>query len=196
MTAESWNVIIALGTFLVIAASAYAALLQLRHLNAGNQLNSLLFFLKLSRDHELREHFRFLHDEYPRLATDPDFLATLSQSPVDRSIHRELHVCVWYEEVAALLKHGLVNERIFLDMICPGVILRDWAAVQPTVSVLRAEGGPTIYMNFEYLAARSRKLMVDFPDGIYPANTPRLTVATPEHAERVRQSNGTASAFR
>lgn len=175
MSAEGWNILIAGATFLVIAASAFGALAQLRHLNTSNQLNSLLFFLKLLRDRELQDDRRFLHADYPTLARDPGFLASLDAAHVDKTLHRELRVCGWYEEVGALLKHGLINERAFLDMVCPATILRDWRAAEPTLSILRKRSGSTSYMNFEYLVARSKKMMAEFPDGIYPADTQRLT---------------------
>jgi hypothetical protein len=39
MGPESWSLLVAAGTFVVITASAYAALAQLRHLNTTNQLS-------------------------------------------------------------------------------------------------------------------------------------------------------------
>ena len=176
MGPQSWSLLVATGTFSVIAASAYAALAQLRHLNTTNQLNSLLFFLQLHRDKGLQEDFRFVHEDYKRLTAQPEFIDSLASTHIDKSIHRELNVCTWYEEVGALLKHKLINEDAFLDMICPQVILRDWNAVQPTIAARRALGGSSMYMNFEYLAARSEKFLRKSPNGIYPSDTPRLRV--------------------
>lgn len=176
MALESWSLLIAAGTFVVIAATAYAALAQLRHLNVTNQLNSLLFFLKLQREESLQSDFRFLHDDYKRLSTQREFIDTLLSPHVDASLHRELNICAWYEEVGALLKHKLINEDAFLDMVCPQVILRDWNVVQPTIAARRRLGGASTYMNFEYLAARSERFLQKSPNGVYPSDTPRLPV--------------------
>jgi hypothetical protein len=92
------------------------------------------------------------------------------------STHRELNVCGWYEEIGALLKHKLINENAFLDMVCPQVILRDWDIVQPTIAARRTLGGSSMYMNFEYLAARSEEFLRKSPSGVYPSDTPRLRV--------------------
>jgi hypothetical protein len=176
MGPELWSLLIASGTFAVIAASAYAALAQLRHLNTTNQLNSLLFFLNLERNKDLQEDFRFLHEDYKQLAAQREFIDSLLSPRVDKSIHRELNVCGWDEEVGALLKHKLIIEDAFLDMVCPQIILRDWSSVQPTIAARRSLGGSTMYMNFEYLAARSQKFLRKSPNGIYPSDTPRLHV--------------------
>jgi hypothetical protein len=42
MTLEAWNTAAAVGTFVVILASAVAALVQLRHLRTSNQLSGLI----------------------------------------------------------------------------------------------------------------------------------------------------------
>lgn len=175
MALESWSLLVAAGTFAVIAASAYAALAQLRHLNTTNQLNSLLFFLKMQRDKSLQEDFNFLREHYT-LTTQRGFIDSMRSHHVDASIHRELNVCGWYEDVGALLKHKMINEDAFLDMTCPQVILRDWNLVQPTIAARRSVGGSSMYINFEYLAARSEKFLRKFPSGLYPSDTPRLLV--------------------
>jgi hypothetical protein len=177
MGLESWSLTVAIGTFAVIAATAYAALAQLRHLNTTNQLSCLLFFLKLQRDKELREYFRFIREDYAQLTTEREFIDSMLTPHVDPSIHQELNVCDWYEEVGALLKHKLINESAFLDMACPQVILGDWKTLQPTIAARRSRGGPSMYMNFEYLAARSERLLQRSPSGTYPSDTPRLYVS-------------------
>ena len=42
MPYESWSTLAGIGTFIVFAATAIAAIIQLRHLRANNELNSVL----------------------------------------------------------------------------------------------------------------------------------------------------------
>jgi hypothetical protein len=54
MNFEAWNTAAAVGTFVVIAASAIAALVQLRHLRTSNQLSGLVSVFEMLQDQGVR----------------------------------------------------------------------------------------------------------------------------------------------
>ncbi|MBV8280704.1 MAG: hypothetical protein JO347_01420, partial [Candidatus Eremiobacteraeota bacterium] len=47
MSLEQWNTVFSAATFIVIATASIAALVQLRHMRAGNQLNMLLTIMDM-----------------------------------------------------------------------------------------------------------------------------------------------------
>jgi len=73
MSLELWNTLATFGTFLVIAATAIAAIYQLRHMRGGNQI-AVLGELRASQG--TPEYVRVLHFVYSELASkmqDPAF---------------------------------------------------------------------------------------------------------------------------
>jgi hypothetical protein len=57
MSLEAWSAAAQIGTFLVIAATAVAALVQLNHLRAANQIAASNMFIQEYEGPELREAF-------------------------------------------------------------------------------------------------------------------------------------------
>src|SRR5215472_14260811 len=65
MSLELVNALAAVGTFVVIAVTALAALIQLRHLRSSNQLAGLLQTVNVFGDPEFQRKLAWLHDEFP-----------------------------------------------------------------------------------------------------------------------------------
>ena len=174
MPAEGWSALFAGATFVVIAATAVAALIQLRHLRASNQLNALLTVMRLWQSPELQEQIGYARGELQKKIHDPAYLAEFAtRNSVSRSEHRELLVCDLWEQVGAFMKHGLMDERSLLDVAAPQ-IYGSWDSLEPVLNSMRAAIGPSVYENFEYAAVRARLWVQKYPDGFYPANTPRM----------------------
>jgi hypothetical protein len=167
------NTIFAALTLVVVAAAAVAALIQLRHLRASNQLNGLLTVLETWQNAQFQEWMEFVRDELPAKRTDPAFMDGLRTLPINRRVHPEMHVCDWYEQVGSYMKNGLLEERSFLDIISSNAN-EYWALLWPVIAILRERRGPSVYENFEYLAARGRLWNKKFPRGAYPSETPRI----------------------
>ena len=175
MLLEWLNTLTAIGTFFVIAATAYAALIQLRHLRASNQLSGLLTILHYSQDAVGQEHRNFVLRDLETHLRDPDFRKSLEERPIDPRIHKELYVCNFFEQIGNYVKRGLVDEEAYLDTACDFVNLM-WRRLEPVIAIMRRNRDDTLYDNFEYLAARSRMWLERHPNGAYPANTPRIPV--------------------
>lgn len=173
MTIEALSTAAAVGTFLVIAATAVAALVQLRHLRVSNQLEALLAILRLPYDPILNEALLFVNHELEMRMSDPEFRRELEKPLPDRKIHKELLVCDYYERLGSIVKNGLIPEELYFDNSTPE---QSWQRLSQVIAIRRRGRGPVVYDNFEYLVARSRAYDRRHPNGNYPPSEPRIAV--------------------
>jgi hypothetical protein len=173
MTLEVWNTIFAGATFAVIAATAIAALVQLRHLRAGNQLNALLTLLEMWGTPDMQGHIRYVRTALQEKVKDPVFLGKYEDSGLSRADNPELLVADFWEQIGTFVKYELIDERSWLD-IASSQILHAWEDLERPITVMRLRGGPSVYENFEYIAVRSSLWVRRHPKGTYPAGTPRM----------------------
>jgi hypothetical protein len=169
-----------IGTLLVIAASAVAALVQLRHLRKSNQLSGLLSVLELFQQPHFHELINFVRSELPSKLQDPAFREGLECLPVDRRSHPELHVADMYEEIGSYVRAGLIDEDLFLLGHWLNVLLY-WSLLEPCVAIIRSHS-PRTFENFEYLAARALIWNQNHPRGNYPRGLPRVETAAARNA--------------
>jgi len=78
MSLELVNTFATLGTFLVIGATAVAAIIQLRHARSSNQIATLNELRETSISEELRAALHFVHTELPVKLRDPAFRYSLT----------------------------------------------------------------------------------------------------------------------
>lgn len=173
MTLEALSTAAAVGTFLVIAATAIAALIQLRHLRVSNQLEALLAILSLPYDPVLNESFQFVSHDLESRMQDPAFRRELENPRVDRKVHKEMQVCDYYERLGSIVKNGLIPEELYFDNSTPE---QYWKLLSQVIAIRRRVRGPVAYDNFEYLIARSRAYDRRHPNGTYPPNMARVEV--------------------
>jgi hypothetical protein len=176
MSLELWSTIAFVGTFVVVAASSVAALIQLRHLRDGNQLQGVLRVLDLLQDPANRELLDFVRCDLATQMRDESFVTSLHEVPVDRIKHRELYVCQLYEHIGSYVRSGLIAERAFMQAIgtmCCSI----GGLLEPTIRAARDAPAPRafIFENFEWLAAKALSWADKHPAGNYPANLPRMT---------------------
>ena len=173
MALDHVNAIVGLLTLLVVSLASVAALVQLRHLRAANTLNGLLEVLRQWQDPRLQNDLGFVRNELPARLRDPSYRESLRQRPVDRTVHRELFVCDWYEQIGSYLKHGLLDERVFMDVSCSSVS-NAWRNCWPAIEIMRESAGDQLYENFEYAAVRGRMFIERYPNGVWPTRVPRM----------------------
>src|SRR5215472_3008813 len=99
MSLELWSTIFAGATFVVIAATAVAALVQLRHMRAGNQLNALLTLMEMWETPEMQGHIRYAHTTLQEKIKDPAFLTEFGSPGLSRADHPELLVADFWEQI-------------------------------------------------------------------------------------------------
>lgn len=175
MTLEAWSTVAAVGTFIVITASAIAALAQLRHLRTSNQLSGLLSVFAMLQDPSVRELMNFVRHELAEKMKDPQFRATLRENPVDRRKHPEYYLCDMYNHIGSFVRSGLIDEDTYLQTDWYNVNLY-WELLAEAVAIGRA-GRPHIFENFEYLASRAKTWIIEHPQGDYPDFARRLLPA-------------------
>lgn len=176
MNIELINMAATVGTFIVIACTAYAALVQLRHLRNGNELQGLLKVLEMAYQPAIQDAFDFLTHEFPARWQDPNFRHELEVHPIDSHVHKELIACEYYERLGSYVKNHLIPAHLYLDCSSPDLY---WELLKPVVSQLRRKHGPSAYENFEYLVVLSQQWNKSHPDGNYPKGVVRLHLPPP-----------------
>ena len=173
MSLELWSTIFSGATFVVIAATAIAALIQLRHMRTGNQLNALLTMLEMWATPEMQGHIRYASTTLQEKIKDPKYLALYEVPGLSRADHPELLVADFWEQIGTFTKYGLIDERSWLD-IAASQITSAWNSLEPVIRSGRRTTGPSMFENFEYLAVRAELWIRRSPEGYYPRRTPRM----------------------
>lgn len=182
MSVEWIGVMLSAATLIVIAATAVAAVIQLRHLRASNQLSALLEILDQWNAPALREAYARFHSDLPAKLADPDFRDDYAgEGSMDRSAHPEMLVFDFWEQVGTYAKHGLIDERILLDIISSQVH-NAWKRAVPALELARKANGPAVAENFEYLTVKAVLWNKKYQDGTYPRGLPRMVELEPEPA--------------
>src|SRR6202163_818874 len=99
------------GTFIVIAATAVIAVVQLRHLRSGNQV---LWMRGLAQDYEgaeFRAAFHFVRSELSERLKEPLFRNELRAGPLDRSKHPEIVILNLFETWGRCYRAGAVDRN-------------------------------------------------------------------------------------
>ncbi len=184
MSAESVTAFATLATVVVIGASAVAALIQLRHMRASNQLEAVLSLERDFRSQEVQAALRYVQERLPARLADPDYRDQLAAIGfINTDIHPELVACNWFNEMGTLLKHGLISEGTFMDLFAR-LIRYYWKALAPAVAIMRRSRGAGQYHDFEYLALRTQAWLERYPHGYFPSGTARTVLPDPWSDDR------------
>jgi hypothetical protein len=182
VSVEWIGIILSVATLLVIGATAVAAVIQLRHLRASNQLSALLEILNQWNTPALREAYARFYSDLPAKLSDPGFRADYeNEGSLDRNAHPEMLVFDLWEQVGTYAKHGLIDERILLDIISSQV-QHAWERAMPAIELARKNGGNAICENFEYLAVKAARFNEKYRAGTYPRGLPRMSELEPKPA--------------
>jgi hypothetical protein len=174
MTLELWNTVASFSTVFVILATAIAAVIELKHMQARNSLHAILSLQREFNDPELQESLRFVQLYLSQKLHDPQYRAELDRIGfVDSRIHLEMKACNWFNEMGMLVKNRIVSEDAFLDQF-GRIVDYYWKLLAPVIAILRRRRGDEQYQNFEYLAALSKKWHMQHPTGVYPNDVPRM----------------------
>jgi hypothetical protein len=185
MSLELLNALASLLTVCIIAATAIAAMVQLRHLRAGNQITAMLAIGEELSSKTFRDANSLLRHKFDALIDDPKFRAYNAEA--DRGASHDLIpeyeevrdaatlVGNSFEELGILVKQGIVDKDIFLDRYS-WVIVRAWSRLDKAVADSRtATGQAMLWENFEYLAAISEDWIRERPS-TYPKGMRRVSL--------------------
>lgn len=174
MSLEAWAALAQVGTFVVIAATAAASLVQLRHLRAANQAAALRLLMEQYEGTELRDAFHFVRDGLAHRLEDPAFRAEILSGQFDRRRHPEVTVCNFFDSWGSYYREGAVEKRAFMRIMAE-VTVSFWKELEPVIAMsVNANGVNTSFQNFEYLAVEAGEWLAVHPDGDYPRGKLRI----------------------
>lgn len=174
MTLTQWNVVTSIATLVVLLTAAIAALVQLRHLRASNELSSFSEAFELWYSAPVQDGLKFIQQGLAAKMEDPSFRRELdTPGPVDHSRHPELNVADFFDNMA--IYHILGNMREDMIMQAAAQLMDNlWHSLSPTIAIMRRQRGPQMYASFEYLVHRGRQWSARYPEGFMPKGFQRL----------------------
>jgi hypothetical protein len=165
MTPEGLTAAAAIGTFVVIAASAIAALIQLRHMSSNNELSALRAAMESWDGDRVQDALHFLRTEFAGRINDESYRNELDTAgPVDRRTHPELYIGDYWDTLGVFIMHGLLRESAFLEMGAD-MVATNWDTIWPAIAIMRRKRGDALFIGFEYLADRGRRWSARYPTG-------------------------------
>jgi len=154
MSAEWVTAIATVGTFLVIAGSAGAAVLQLRHLRSSNQIVALNEIKSTLETEMYRSAMRFVREELPERYSNAEVRCILLKTLRSKELEPLTLIANFFEEVGTFVRVGYID-KIACD-IWGAIILDCWAKLEPFITNHRIVANhPMDWINFEYLAVLS-----------------------------------------
>jgi len=175
MSLEALGTAAAVGTFIVIAATAIAAIVQLRHLRAQNQLTGLLTVLAQVEAPEVNDWVDGARELLQSRLPDPAYRRAILDGTYERKNNPWLYLANYYEWVGSLVKHKLLPEESLLD-VYSGRIIGAWNILEGIVPLIRRRGGLSVWENFEYLVVKARNWSARYAQGTFPKGVPRLQI--------------------
>jgi hypothetical protein len=175
MSAEWVTAIATAGTFVVIAASAIAALMQLRHMRSGNQIAALTELRETMESATFQKQMREVAGTFKERLKDHEFrkpILTERHLYTFEGMQAPITVANFFENAGALVKHHIIDAEIFCDLWSPTVV-NAWNALEEFVANRRAVTHPGTYENFEYLAVLGERYMAKHEHGTIPARQMR-----------------------
>jgi hypothetical protein len=175
---ELLNTIATIGTFLVIAATAVAAIIQLRHLSGSNQISVLNELRQTYENAQFQEARSFVRGQITAHINDKSFRHQL-HNPAERTPENRAAVTKMgtvanvYEGMGALVRTGMIDPRLVFQLWGSGIVA-DWAMLAPYTAMMRGRKGRQIFEHFEYLTVLAQDWLAANPDGSYPKGMRRI----------------------
>jgi Domain of unknown function (DUF4760) len=178
MSLELVNTLATFGTFLVIAATAIAAVVQLRHARSSNHIAALNELRETQETPEFLAASHFVQGELAAKLQDPAFryqLATITARTDETRplIAKAVAVGNYYENMGVLVKTGLVDRELVFQ-IWAAIVIGAWERLAPLGAIIRRRLGDAVWENFEYLTVLAEDWRAAHPEGTYPANVRRI----------------------
>jgi hypothetical protein len=167
------DTVAAIGTFLVIAATAIAAVVQLRHMRASNQLEGLLSVLARVEDSNFNRWVTEAQRQLPGMMADPAYRQSVLDGTYDRNV-AWLNLANSYDWVGSLVKNKLIPEEAFLDVYSYR-IQNAWRIIEPMAALVRPVA-PGVWENFEYLCVKAQDWDKYHKNGNYPRHVRHLSI--------------------
>lgn len=173
MTADWVTAIATAGTFVVIAASACAALVQLRHMRASNQITAYNECRETLDSAEFREALYFIRTVLPERLREPGAAAAIVATGLTGEYAGVRLVANFFENMGLFVRIGMMERRIACELWAH-IVFSTWNSLRPLLREIRRQVSPGIAVNFEYMAALSKQFVDAYSEESYPAGAPRM----------------------
>lgn len=174
MTPEWISAIASIVTMVVIGASAIAALLQLRHMRGGNQIELIANWTEVIEAERFQTAFAFVSTELPGILSDPEKVRSLSWNPIPPELQPVRTVANHFESIGSFVRRGIIEADVACDLWA-FVVMASWNASLPVVTQVRHNvNSDALWENFEYMAALCKRWLDIHPNGTYPNDQPRM----------------------
>ena len=151
MSFELVNTLATLGTFVVIAATAIAAIVQLRHTRGSNQIAALSELRETMESREFAAASQFVRAELASKLRDAAFRYQIANRNARTDEYGALIAKMSllgnvYEAMGLLVKTGLVEQALVMEMWSKNVP-NDWERLAPYIAIRRRATGDGLYEN-------------------------------------------------
>jgi hypothetical protein len=168
MSIEVWSLAASVGTLVVIAATAIAAMIQLRHMRSSNQITALSKLEEMWDDPDLTAKRRLVTQGLDEHLLDPVFRTELeSETSADEFARAVVDLTNFFEGMGIYAKHGLADKDVIFDFWAD-IIVNSWRRLAPAVAIMRRSRGDALLENFQYLAVIAKQYMDANPNGSVP----------------------------
>lgn len=127
MTPEWVGAISSLLTMLVITGTAVAAIIQLRHTRASNQIVALTEMREAMLSRDFQSKLRDVYGGFTERLGNPEFLQQLATLPRVHGLpelEAALTVVNFYESAGCLVKNRIIDPTIFCDLYYTNILGR------------------------------------------------------------------------
>lgn len=175
MSPEAWGSLASLGTFLVIAATAIAALIQLRHTRSSNQIAAVTEMRETLESEQFGKARRYVAQQLQELLADPSERNKLGSVVFPPEFDAVRDVANFFETMGAFVKLGIVDRTLVCDL-WDGAVFRTWKQLEPVIMIRRKVSDRGLWANFEYLAVVCEKSLAKTEGDHYPRGMRRMTI--------------------
>jgi hypothetical protein len=175
MSLEAWSTVASLGTFLVIAATAIAALFQIRHTRSSNQIAAVTEMRETLESEKFGQARRFVLEQLPEILADPAGRNKLRGETLPHELDPARDVGNFFETMGAFVKLGIVDQALVCDL-WDGVVFRTWKQLEPLIMIRRNVGYRGLWANFEYSAVICEQSLSKTQGDHYPRGMRRMTI--------------------
>ncbi|HZZ66065.1 MAG TPA: hypothetical protein VFE17_11235 [Candidatus Baltobacteraceae bacterium] len=174
MSPEWVGAVAAMGTFVVIAASAMAALIQMRHMRSANQIALFTAYNTEFDSPQFASAFAYVRTELPKHEFTQEELTNLVNGIYLGRLHDARTIGNFFEDMGSFVATGVLHQSIVCNLYSQNV-LDAWHAMAPIAFFVRKHRDMVgIWENFEYLAVLAEQFTTRHPNGVYPKNLRRM----------------------
>lgn len=187
MSAEMLTAVASLATAVIIAATAVAAMIQLRHMRAGNAIEAILSFRNIIEDDQHRRAMNMLRaGDLQRAMEDPQFRRFLYRrmkqypNPDVPQSYSDLMDCAvtmgnCFELIGGMIRNKVAPPDIFLPNYW-WMVVGTWDRMDSWIAAMREySGSDGMLVDFEFLTVLSREWGQNHPDS-YAHGFPRMPI--------------------